>query len=108
MKTTKKRVKSAARSGGKAPSRITVDRKSGAKVGAIELTRGQLWKTAEAYLQIMEVGRMLVHYRRAARPETRGMPVRINSKEEIQAYLRKQRAILVDACIFKSAQSEKH
>ncbi len=104
----RKRVISAARSRGRTPSRATDDRKTLAKAGGIELTRGQLWKTAEAYLQIMEVGRMLVHYRRAARPETRGMPVRINSKEEIQDYLSKQQAILVQGCTFKTTRSDKH
>jgi hypothetical protein len=82
--------------------RPTGARKSSGRGRAIELTRGQLWKTGEAYLQIMEVWRMLVHYRRATRPETRGMPVRINSKAEIQAYLRKQQAVLVDGCTFTS------
>ena len=69
--------------------------------------RGQLWKTSEAYIQIMEVGKMLVHYRRAARAETRGAPIRINSKEEVQAYLRKHRAVLAEECVFKTARSEK-
>jgi hypothetical protein len=83
-------------------SRTTSARKPAGRGRAIELTRGQLWKSGEAYLQIMEVGRMLVHYRRGARPQTRGMPVRINSKAEIQASLRKQQAVLVDGCAFKS------
>ena len=57
----RKRVISAARSGGRTPSLATDARKTPAKARAIELMRGQLWKTGEAYLRIMEVGRMLVH-----------------------------------------------
>lgn len=98
----RKRLTTAARSGGRTPIRTTVARKPSVRVRTIELTRGQLWKSGDAYLQIMEVGRMLVHYRLTARPQSRGMPVRINSKEEIQDYLRKQRAVLVDSCTFKS------
>ena len=95
-------VMSTARLGTTTLKRPTGARKSSGRGRAIELTRGQLWKSGAAYLQIMEVGRMLVHYRRAARPQTRGMPVRINSKAEIQGSLRKQQAVLVDGCAFKT------
>jgi hypothetical protein len=32
----------------------------------------------------------------------------INSKEEIQTYLRKQQAVLVDGCIFKTVRPERN
>jgi hypothetical protein len=66
------------------------------------LARGQVWKTDEAYLQILDVGKTLVHYRRAVRPDTKGTPVKINSREEIQVYLRKNRAVLVTDAAFKT------
>jgi hypothetical protein len=68
----------------------------------LNLARGQVWKTEEHYLQILDVGKTLVHYRRAVRPDTKGTPVKINSREEILTYLRKHQAVLVTDSAFKS------
>jgi hypothetical protein len=66
------------------------------------LARGQVWKTEEAYLQILDVGKTLVHYRKAVRPDTKGTPVKINSREEIIVFLRKNRAVLITESAFKT------
>jgi hypothetical protein len=72
------------------------------KAMAFSLARGQVWKTDESYLQILDVGKTLVHYRKAVRPDTKGTPVKINSREEIQVYLRRNRTVLVTDSAFKT------
>jgi hypothetical protein len=43
-----------------------------------------------------------VHYRKAVRADTKGTPVKINSRAEIISYLKKNRAVLVTESAFKS------
>jgi hypothetical protein len=77
-------------------SRTANGRKSRIDLRELELVRGQLWRADESFIQIMDVGKMLVHYRRSSRPETRSAPVRINSKTEILGYLRRHQAVLLE------------
>lgn len=51
-----------------------------------EFVKGQIWKTPDAYIQITEVGKLLIHYRFGNRPDVQSKP-RISSKQDVQSYL---------------------
>jgi hypothetical protein len=59
------------------------------------LAKGQLWKTEDAHIQIVELGKMLVHYKmlRDLRQMRRTQMSRIDTME---GYLKTNRAQLVE------------
>jgi hypothetical protein len=60
------------------------------------LAKGQLWKAGEAHIQIVELGKMLVHYKmlRDLRQMRRTQMSRIDTME---GYLKTNRAQLVES-----------
>ena len=58
------------------------------------LEAGQLWRMADAHLQVSMVGKLLVHYK-LAKPNAIRMPNLVNSIATIQKYLKKNKAVLV-------------
>ena len=59
------------------------------------MAKGQLWKTEDAHIQIVELGKMLVHYKmlRDLRQMRRTQMSRIDTME---GYLKTNRAQLVE------------
>jgi hypothetical protein len=61
------------------------------------LAKGQLWRTKQGHIRIVELGKMLVHYKllRDLRQMRRTQMSRIDSME---VYLKTNRARLVENC----------
>ena len=59
------------------------------------LEKGQIWKTADAYVRITDAGKRLVHYSMATRLHQRGLRNHVASIETVQAFLKSKRAELV-------------
>ncbi len=60
-----------------------------------DFAKGQVWKTADSYILITEVGKLLVHYRLGAKPELRATRSRVNSKREMLGFLERNGGQLV-------------
>jgi len=60
-----------------------------------ELSKGQVWKAADNYILITEVGKLLIHYRVGSRPDIHTSPARISSKHDVQAYLERHEGVLL-------------
>jgi len=69
--------------------------KTNGKKSTPALAKGQLWKTEEGHIRIMDLGKMLVHYKmlRDLRQARRTQISRIDSME---AYLKTNRAQLAE------------
>jgi hypothetical protein len=55
---------------------------------------GQIWEVADTRLQISQVGKRLVHYKRY-KVAARGVPTSLAAIPELEKFLRQHRAILV-------------
>jgi hypothetical protein len=60
------------------------------------LATGQVWRIGELNLQVGRVGPMLVQYK-LAKPDAVRVPNIMNSKTTIEAYLKKSKAVLIQA-----------
>jgi hypothetical protein len=58
------------------------------------LEAGQVWRMAEANLQVEMVGKLLVHYK-LAKPNAVRIPNSIGGKTTIEKFLKKNKAVLV-------------
>ena len=69
--------------------------KTNGKKSSPALAKGQLWRTEDCHIQIVELGKMLVHYKmlRDVRQMRRTQMSRIDS---MVAYLKTNRAQLVE------------
>ena len=61
----------------------------------LELAKGQLWKTREGYLEIVDVKR-LVHYRILKHPRQRLVRTQMSNMADLQDYLKSHEAELVE------------
>jgi hypothetical protein len=59
------------------------------------LTDGQVWQMAEMNLRVDMVGKLLVHYK-LGKPNAVRVPNSIGSKTDIEKYLIKNKAVLLD------------
>lgn len=59
------------------------------------LEKGQSWKVGETYVQITDVGKRLVHYKKALALQQRGLRKQVASIETVQAFLKSNRAELL-------------
>jgi hypothetical protein len=59
------------------------------------LAKGQFWKLGDMYLQISELGKLLVHYRMMKQPGKRGARRHSIGIDKLEAYLRTNKALLV-------------
>lgn len=59
------------------------------------LEKGQLWQVDNLQLEIVELGKRLTHYRLLRGVKQKGVPVKMGRREEIEAYLKANRAKLV-------------
>ena len=61
----------------------------------LELAKGQLWRTQEGFLEIVDIKR-LVHYRLLKRPGQRLVRTQMTNSEDLQDYLKGHEAELVE------------
>ncbi len=62
--------------------------------GPVQLAKGQLWKTEEGYVEVVEVKR-LVHYRISKQPGQRLLRTRMSSVADFEHYLKEHHGELV-------------
>lgn len=55
---------------------------------------GQIYQVADSRLQISEVGKTLVHYKRF-KTASRGVPTSLAAKGELEKFLKEKKAILI-------------
>ena len=60
-----------------------------------ELAKGQLWKLSQFYIQIVELGKRLIHYRMLSDMKESGARIKTSSIEVMRGYLKSRRARLV-------------
>lgn len=60
-----------------------------------ELAKGQLWKLSNFYIQIVELGKRLIHYRMLSDVKETGARIKTSSIEVMWGYLKSRRARLV-------------
>jgi len=58
------------------------------------LVEGQVWRMAEANLQVGMIGKLLVHYK-LAKPNAVRIPNSVGGKTTIEKFLKKNKAVLV-------------
>jgi hypothetical protein len=56
---------------------------------------GHVWKFADSFLRIGDVGKTLVHYKRY-KGNGKGVPNSLTSKRELETYLTENKAVLVE------------
>ena len=61
----------------------------------VGLQAGQLWKIEYGYLQIVELGNWIIHYRMLREPDQRTAPTRPIALEALINFLRQSEAELV-------------
>ena len=61
------------------------------------LAEKQLWRIGDRYVQISEVGKMLVHYKMLKRPGRKGIWTQSTTKSKLVEYLKFHGAVLVSA-----------
>ena len=59
------------------------------------LEKGQQWQIDNVQLEIVEMGKRLTHYRLWRGLKPKGVPVKMSRREEIEAYLKANRAKLI-------------
>jgi len=60
------------------------------------LVEGQVWRMAEANLQVGMIGKLLVHYK-LAKPNAVRIPNSVGGKTTIEKFLKKNKAVLIKA-----------
>ena len=60
-----------------------------------DLAQGQLWKADGSYIQIVERGKRLIHYKMMKQPAQKAVMTRMVGIEALVTYLRKNGATLI-------------
>jgi hypothetical protein len=60
------------------------------------LAKGQLWRTEKAYVQIVEMGKRLIHYKMPRELGQRAVKTHTVGIETLASYLKSNRARLVE------------
>jgi hypothetical protein len=66
------------------------------KTAQAPLAKGQLWRTENAYVQIVEMGKRLIHYKMPRELGQRAVKTHTVGIETLASYLRTNRARLVE------------
>ena len=69
--------------------------KNNRKRVAPPLAKGQLWRTEDAYVQIVELGKRLIHYKMPRELGQRAVRTHTVGIETLESYLKTHRARLV-------------
>ncbi len=72
-----------------------VDKQLKQKQTGPQLAKGQLWQLNHAYIQIVELGKRLLHYRMLSHPEETGVRTQMSGIDTMWGYLRTRHARLV-------------
>jgi hypothetical protein len=72
-----------------------MNRKAQGKKAPKALAEGQLWRLSHVYIQIVELGKRLIHYKMMSRPDETGVKTQMSGIETMADYLRTRRAQLV-------------
>lgn len=64
------------------------------------LAKGQLWRTKDAHIQIVDRGRMLVHYK-ILRELGQARRTQMSRVESMESYLKEHKALLVEEAAAK-------
>ncbi len=59
------------------------------------LSKGQLWKTNDAYIHIVELGKTLIHYRMTRSLKQKGVITQLSAIGTMMSYLKRKDAQLV-------------
>jgi hypothetical protein len=62
-----------------------------------ELAKGQVWKTGNAYVQIMDRGKRLISYKMMREREKRAVMTQMSGIAEVESFLKANNAELVEA-----------
>ena len=62
---------------------------------ALPLAKGQLWKINDAYIQIVEHGKRLIHYKMMKNVGQRGVFTHMSAVAALEDYLKQNQATLV-------------
>ncbi len=65
------------------------------KKGFPALAKGQLWKMQHAYVQIVELGKKIIHFKMMKRLNEAGVRTQVSAFETLYGYLQARRARLV-------------
>jgi len=65
------------------------------------LAKGQLWKTDSAYVQIVELGKRLIHYKMPRQLGQRAVKTHTVGIETLESYLKDNQAQLVESASAK-------
>ena len=60
------------------------------------LIEGQLWKTAEAYIQVGRIGKLLIDYKVMREPGRRGVRTQATAINTLKTYLKDNAAVLMN------------
>jgi hypothetical protein len=72
-----------------------LDEKMNTRKSPVALAKGQLWRTNEGYIEIMELKR-LIHYKFLKEPGQRLVRTRMSGKADFESYLKDHEAELVE------------
>jgi hypothetical protein len=61
-----------------------------------ELAKGQVWRTGNAYLQILDRGKRLISYKVMKEPGKRGVRTQMSGIGAVEAYLKANDAELIE------------
>ena len=61
-----------------------------------ELAKGQVWRTGDAYLQIMDRGKRLISYKVMKELGKRGVRTQMSGIRDVEAYLKANAAELIE------------
>jgi hypothetical protein len=70
--------------------------KNDRKESEAELAKGQVWKTGDAYLQIMDRGKRLISYKMMKQRGERAVRTHMSGIAEVEAYLNANEAELIE------------
>jgi hypothetical protein len=61
-----------------------------------ELAKGQVWRTGDAYLQIMDRGKRLISYKMMKKRGERAVRMQMSGIADVEAYLKANEAELIE------------
>ncbi len=67
------------------------------KRNSTRLAEKQFWKVGDGYLQVSELGKMLVHYKMMRQPGQRAVLTQSTTQIKLAEYLKCHKAVLVSA-----------
>lgn len=82
----------------------STDMKTNRKTAAPPLAKGQLWRTESAYVEIVDMGKRLIHYKMPREVGQRAVRTHTVAIETLASYLKTNRARLLEAPVSTSKE----